>query len=278
MRTPILASLMALAATTSAVAQEAAADWDVINDPARKLLTASTTFSNGITIGLRCMDGRYDALIAGLPPAAPEAVMRTVSLQFGDAEAQTREWYVSVDRAVAVSDLPARTARQLREGGLLHLRVREAGPEGRRVRYDLDLPVSNAQIDRTLSACGRPTTDPRDTQLAGLERTGLPATIDWQTPPRPNYPQGMTYDRGFASVTCLARADGRLGECVVESEYPLDGGFGREALSATRHARLQDVNTPGAAIEPRMIVYRTVFRKEGRRFDVQTGSRIPQAE
>lgn len=278
MRMPILAAVLGLAATTSAVAQEAVADWDVINDPSRKLLTASTTFDNGITIGLRCMDGRYDALIAGLPPAAETAVMRSMSLQFGDDEAQVRDWYVSVDRAVAVSDLPARLARQLREGGVLHLRVREAGEGGRRLRYDLDLPASTAQIDSTLTACNRPTTDPRDTQLAGLETTGLPGSVDWDVPPRPAYPRGMTYDRGFAAVTCIARADGSLSDCAIESEYPLDGGFGREALSSTRHARLRNTTTPGAAIEPRMIVYRTVFRKEGRRYDVQTGSRIPQGE
>lgn len=262
MRSFFLVAIVAISVATSVQAQDASADWDVVDKPEQKLVVASATFSSGVTVALRCLDGRYDALIGGLPEAAPGSEQRSISLQFGDEPADEREWFVGTARTTVISDLPARLARQLREGGMLKLRVQEAGEGGRRLRYDLDLPPSPGQIDRTLTACGRPTIDVRDQQVADLEENGLPGGIRWARAPEVSYPEGRTFERGFAVVSCLNEADGRLRDCVVESEFPLSGGFGEAALRSTRRARLERISDPGAEIPTRMIVYRTVFRME----------------
>lgn len=262
MRLFLVVALAALSLPALVHAQEATGDWDLTQDPARDLVAASATFSSGLTVALRCMDGRYDALIIGLPEPAPRAEFRPISLQFGDEPAQEDDWFIAESRTMAISRLPARLARQLRDGGQVRVRVQEGGEGGRRLRYDLDLPPSPAQIDRTLQACDRPTVDPRDALVADLGDNGLPGGVRWARMPEPNYPDGRTFERGFVTVSCLNQPDGRLHDCLIESEYPLNGGFGEAALRATRRARVEIADAPDAPVPARMIVFRVNFAME----------------
>lgn len=267
-----------LAFATTALAQDTATDWDATDDPARNLTAASSSFSNGLSIAFRCMDNRYDALIVGLPPATGESETRTIGMQFGEKPMRDARWNVGSNPGVLVSDLPARLARQFRDGGQLQLVARGAGDGGANLRYVIDLPASGAQIDRTLEACGRSTIDPRDAEIADLEDTGLPGGFSWANAPEPSYPRGPTFQRGFATVSCLNEADGRLRNCVVESEHPLNGGFGEAALRATRRARVQSTADPQASLPTRMIIYRTNFRMmtAGEESARRLGSRLPR--
>lgn len=245
-----------------ASAQTDLVDWDLTRNAETGMVAASTTFSSGITIALRCVNAQYDALIGGLP-AVPEGIeQRTLSLQFGDEPQGESYWYVGTHPTVAVSNLPAPLARSLREGGIVRLRLQEPGEGGRRLRYDLHLPASAANIDRTLTACDRPTVDPRDALIEELPESGLPSGVEWARPPRPRYPEGRTFERGFVTVSCLNRSDGELEDCVVESEYPLNGGFGEEALLAARRGRIRLAADHAAPLPARMVVFRNNFAME----------------
>ncbi|MNR67403.1 hypothetical protein D3C85_1913670 [compost metagenome] len=58
-------------------------------------------------------------------------------------------------------------------------------------------------------------------------------------------------------------------DCVVETEHPIDGGFGQAAIEATRRARLRNKN--GGEVPLGMIQYRTNFTMES---SPSTGSRL----
>lgn len=268
---------MSLAAA-SAQAQATQDDWDITESPERRLFAASTTFSSGIAVILRCVNGQFDAVITGLPAVEPGTEWRTVSLQFGEAPAGATLWFVGTNPSSVISRLPAPLARRFREGGVVKLRIEDPGQAGRRLRYDLELPASAANIDRALSACGRPTSDPRDALLQGVENSGLPGDIVWDRAPEPRYPEGRTFDRGFVVTSCLTRQDGELTDCIVESEYPLGGGFGEEALRPAGRAKVRLDADPSAPVPTRMIIYSTNFRTmsaiEDARRGPETGTRI----
>lgn len=277
----VIAGSIAVAAlsASAATAQDAASDWDLTENSERRLTAASTTFSSGVSLILRCANGQYDAVIAGMPPVQAGSVWRTISLQFGEAPADEAQWFVGTNPAAAISRLPARLARQLREGGVVKLRVEDPAA-GRRLRYDLELPASAANIDRTLTACDRPTEDVRDSLVAELAENGLPSGVEWERPPEPRYPEGRTFDRGFVTLSCLNRPDGRLRDCVVESEYPLAGGFARSALAGVERARVQVAGAPDAPVPARMILFNLNFQMESEaeaaRRGPESGSRLPR--
>lgn len=256
-----------LAVALPALAQDTVADWDVTRDPDRKLTVAFTAFDNGLAIGTRCLNNSFQVLINGLPPATGE--IRTLKIAFEDEEADEQRWNVGENREVAISDYPSPLARNLRKGGRMQIVVPGGAENGRNLRYVIDLPASGAAIDETLQACGRPLVDPRNAERSALPEDGLPPEIEWARQPRPTYPSGRTYTRGFATVTCLSQADGRLRDCMIESEHPMDGGFGKALLDSTRDARVR--NRQGGELATRMIAFRTNFRMEE---ETTTGRRL----
>lgn len=253
----ILATALAsaLPAPTPALAQDVAADWDVMRDPEKKLTIAHTVFDNGLGIGARCLNGSFQVLVSGLPPESDAT--RKLRIAFGEGDFDEQQWNVAENPAVAISDTPSPLARDMREGGKMQIIVPGGAEGGRNLRYVLDLPASSAAIDETLRACDRPLVDPRDAELDALGDDGLPMNIKWARQPQPAYPEGRTYTRGFATVTCLTQPDGHVRDCVVETEHPIDGGFGRAAIDATRRARLQ--NKDGGEVPLGMIQFRTNF-------------------
>ena len=255
------------AAVALAVAPPHAAwaqDWDVHRDARTRTVLAYTLFDAGLGITFRCQDGGYDAVIGGLPPAG-DASTRPLRLIFGEptSSPHPQSWNVAVDDTMAVSPLPAPLARRLREGGRLQIILPAAGEGGRNLRYDLTLPASAAAIDETLTACGRPLVDPRDATLADLDDAGLPGGMVWTRRPRPAYPNGRkVYVRGFAVATCVTAPDGRLRDCVVETEHPRDGGFGDEVLRGARAARVGHGDGSEAPFPARRVMFRVDFRMQ----------------
>lgn len=257
-----LATIAICAVAVPVLAQDGNADWAMVRDARKKLTVAYTRFDNGLGIATRCLDGSYQALITGLPPAGPHET-RTLRVAYGDEDMHDQRWSVAIDDTVAVSDLPAPFARRLREGGRLRVLVPGAAEGGRNLVYDLTLPVSRASIDETLTVCDRPLTDPRDAELAALPEGGLPAELTWAEQPRPDFPQPIRFARGYAVVMCLANPDGSLRDCSVEAEHPQEAGFGDAALRASRRARVANVEDSAAPVAPARILYRNQFIVNG---------------
>lgn len=255
----VIAAGLGLFLALPAFAQDPGEDWDLRINPETDLIAASLTFDSGVAVGVRCFNGRYDALLAGLPEAPRNTDTRALTIQFGDDAPDPEQWSVAVDRQVAVSGLPARFARSLRQGGRMQVVLRGAGANGSNIRYVFDLPASSSAIDQTLQACDKPLNDPRDAEIESIGEEGLPGGISWAERPRPGWPNAPETSRGFAVISCLTQTDGRLRDCAIESQHPLDGGYGDAALRATRRARLQITADPGAPMPVRFVTFRTNF-------------------
>jgi len=252
-----LTVLLACAVALPALAQDASADWDMIQDPRKKLLVAYMQFNVGVGIATRCVDGGFEAVLTGLPPAG-RATTRPLRIAFGDGALADTRWTVAINDTVAVAELPAPFARELRAGGRLRIQVPNGAADGRNLMYDLALPASSASIDQTLTTCNRPLVDPRDAELDALEEEGVPRNLAWAARPTPRFPR-TNYARGFAVATCVTNPDGTLRDCAIESEHPRDGGFGEATLTAARRARLQNLAEPGGPVPTTRVLYKTQF-------------------
>lgn len=259
-RTPI--TLLACAAALPALAQDVPADWDVHRNTRTNVVMAFSVFDNGLGIAVRCIDGAYEALLSGLPPAGEDET-RALGIAFGDDEISLQRWNVATNDTVAVGERPAPFARKLRQGGRLRIIVPGGGGGGRNLRYELTLPASSTSIDETLNACERPLVDPRDAELAALPDDGMPRAMEWVRVPVPDYPSRARYGRGFAVVSCINNPDGSLRDCVVDSEHPHDGGFGDSTLRAVRRARVRNADDADAPLAPARVSFRARFVIEG---------------
>lgn len=256
----------------AASAQDADGDWDLLRDTNKKVSVAATLFDSGLGVVVRCSNRMLEAVVVGLPDASAEeaaAESRTLAIGFRGAPPTPQRWNLANTPTAAVSNQPAIFARSLREGGQFEVGTTQ---NGRRLIHRVDLPPSNTAIDQVLGDCGRPLVDPRDALIANLGENGLPEDLTWSVQPRPAYPQGRTYTRGFAVLTCLTRPNGRLNDCVVETEYPGDGGFGEAALRSAQNARLQFKDSPDAPLDVRLVSYKIKFSMSGD--GVETGSRL----
>ncbi len=258
MRYQALAVAALLTGATATLAQDVADDWEMVRRPERKTVFAFIPTSTGLTIGFRCVDGVYGAIIGGLPEAPRGARVRTLRIGVNDREAKPSTWSVTTDRTVALADYPSSMARGLREGGAVSVVIPGGGGEGRNLRHQLTLPASSAAIDETLTACGRPLEDPRDALLPEITESGLPDGVTWARAPRPSYPRN-NYAGGFAVVTCVVQPAGGVEQCEIESEFPDDAGFGRAALRSTRDARIVSPGETPGQYAPRMVGFRVSF-------------------
>ncbi len=254
-----IAATLVLGMATAALAQDVTDDWEVVRQPDQKAIMAFVPMDSGLTIAFRCVDGVFGAVIGGLPAAPGNARTRTLTITVGDDEPRNSVWNVTTDPQVVVADYPAPFARELRAGGPISIRIPNGAGGGRAVRHNLVLPVSAVAIDETLTACGRPVVDPRDDLLPEIEEDGLPDGVTWERAPRPRYPRNK-YAEGSAVLSCVLQPEGGLDQCVVESEFPTDGGFGRASLEATRRARLVSPGETPGQYAPRMIAFRSVYR------------------
>ncbi|RZJ38169.1 MAG: hypothetical protein EON87_21190 [Brevundimonas sp.] len=218
----------------------------------------------------RCQSGSFDLIIFGLPEPARRGPTRELGVQVGDdAKPVFTAWTVGEARDAAFSRLPARVARQLAKGGALQIIIPAAQDGGRRTRYLMSLEPSSVAIEQILTACGRPLVDPRvydETASTGNGQDGLPAEVDWVSRPRPEFPDAVNHRMvsvGYVVMSCLAHADGRLDQCVVESEAPAGYKMGEAILESMQRARVR-LTPQGEAsdcpLEGRMIQFTVNFR------------------
>lgn len=247
--------------SSPASAQDVApADWETHRDERRNLTAAFLRTTTGIDILFRCEKGAFTGFLAGLPQQ--DGDQRTLEVAFGDAPLRPTQWTAGSEGTSAFSEYPAPFARKMREGGRFQVRVRDGTEDGRPVRYVIDLPPSNVAIDQALEACGRPLVDPRDAEIEAVGENGLPTALQWVQVPRPTFPN-TRYARGFATVSCIASPQGRARDCVVETEHPFDGRFGKATLDAMSAVRLRNRLNPDVEIPPSRFVFRANYIMEG---------------
>lgn len=276
MRLKALAPIAMIACAGAALAQDAGDDWDIVRQPDQDMVFTYLETSTGLTVAFRCMGGAYGAVIAGLPEAPADVTVRTLEFKVRDGQPHDTRWSVATDRTGAIADYPASLARDLRDGGAVSILVRNGGGPGRNVRYNLDLPASANNINETLTECERPLTDPRDALLPEIGEGGLPDGVTWDRAPRPTFPRTRIAG-GFAVISCMAQADGRLQQCQVESEFPLEAGFGASALRAANDARVLSPNETPGAYTPRIVGFRVNYMR-GRPAASPPAAHVPSTE
>lgn len=233
-------------------------DWQLVEVPRRKAVLATVQFDNGISLVSRCVDGVFEVTIQGLPEVRDHTrILRTA---IGDEPVVDETWTVAVERSAAFSRLPAPLARRLAKGGSLNIVVPGAEGQPNR-RYVMELSPSSAALDRTLSSCGRPLVDIRDTEIGRSAPDGLSdARLSWLRRPEAKYPEsvgGQIALRGSVTVSCLTTAEGTAEDCVIESEHPAGFNFGRAVERSMRRARL--AMSDGSSPAGRMFVFTTNF-------------------
>lgn len=249
-----LSALAIMASATPTTAQEpspAAAvdsdDWDFGEDASRRLTIAAVTFEN-FGVAVRCMNGSFSLILSGLPEATGE---RTIQYEMGDDEDAESLWVSARDSTSAFSVRPNWVAYKMSKGGRLTLTVPD-GDQSRRIVADL--PPSPQAMTRVFSACGR--TMPEDRSRAEIEAAEAMSGLAWRSPPRVEFPAGTSATAGIAALTCHVKPDGGLRACVIESEFPVGGDFGRMAvLGAHQTGRIKHADNSREPIADRRISF-----------------------
>ncbi|MEW6537200.1 MAG: hypothetical protein AB1448_01250 [Pseudomonadota bacterium] len=273
-RLRFIVALAALAAGAPVLAQESAPqgeDWTLTSVPERKAVLATIDFTSGLAVAARCVDGVYDVLITGLPEAPRRDMSRELGTQAGDQqEPYTSVWTVGTRRSTAFSRIPAVVARDLAKGGKLQIIVPSTSG-GPRTRYVMDLDPSSTAIEQTLTACGRPMVDPREArakEIDGNGQDGLPDTVQWQTMPRPVFPEsvnGQSPLEGYVVLSCVLTDAGQMTECEPESEQPAGYNLWRSVERSLPRGRLKlsdQAAAAGLSLAGRMVRFSVNFKME----------------
>ncbi|HEY0102372.1 MAG TPA: TonB family protein [Brevundimonas sp.] len=245
-------------AASPLLAQQALDDWDLTVDAARRVTLASSAFSSGQTIAVRCSAGTLDVMIAGLP--AREGVSRYLELGRGDAKAEPAHWLNN--GGTIFSTTPARTARELRRQGRLEVAVAvEPGDDSALRRYQFELPSGSAAVEQVLNACDTPVDEARDSLPRWVQPRTYPPSL-WRSLLRPEFPQAAAsagIESGFVVLGCVVAPQGRLADCTIEHESDRRAGFGRAALRSSASARLSEP-TEGGPAPGEVIIFTVRFR------------------
>lgn len=258
----VLLALSALAA--SALAQDAGDDWDLRQDAARGLALATLEYEGAPTLAVRCLDHEMTLMVAGLPAAPDPAQSRTLSLSIAGVD-RPGSWTALPGGAGVGRSVSGMMVRELMAGSEVVLTVNDTQPPR---RYRLAAPVRSTALAQVLTTCGLPTTYARDAERQDQRaaRGGVePRVVLRHRPDDIQYPsraasKGVT--SGTAVVTCRVKDNGRLEACEIESETPLDAGFGEEALRAVRDFTL-DLSDPHAPRSGEITSHVMRFRIQG---------------
>lgn len=208
-------------------------DWDFAVDPTRKLTVASVAYAEGSTLFAACLNDTLTVGVRGLP--TPSVSTRWFERRFNDGRTETSFWEASDTGTGLISGASARVARSLRTGGRL---VLNSAPDGEvPIHLALDLPTQSANLDRVLTACGRPLESPHD-------RAPPLGKLLEQTPAIPP-PAAVRHSSFRVEVDCIV-ADGRLSACLSEHQHPADKALGAAVAREANGVRVK-VNDPIAA-------------------------------
>lgn len=248
-----LCAVIGMALSGPALAQDAGDDWDLREDPARKLTLATLEFEGAPTLAVRCLDGDLAVMATRLPAPLPAA--NAMEMTAGD-RSPGLSWRPIGDGRTAWHAAPDIAARDLRRGGAVVLRA--LGDDGRLRRFEFSAPARSTNVGRVLQACGRAVSDPRD-DLRRLD----PRDITWVQRGQPQFPQAASAQgikTGEAVMSCRVNGMGGLDDCRLESETPTSVGFGAAALQSREGARLAlaDGSSPDGAL----IILTTRFQVE----------------
>lgn len=258
----VLVGVMALTCAAPSWSQDATGeDWALVEAPEQQAVIALTRFDNGVILSSRCANGVLDVTVNGLPVA--RGFSRPLRLSVGEEDLQAETWTIGENRTAAFSRLPASLTRRLAKGGRLQIAVPAANGE-RGIRYVMELPPSPANLERTLTACGRPLIDPRDRNTDRDAPDGLSSGIEWERMPRINIPdsvRGRYVSQASVTVSCVATNTGALNDCIIESEHPGGYNFGREVVRALRQASVR-AKPAGEPVDGRLVAFTAVFSEE----------------
>jgi len=93
-------------------------------------------------------------------------------------------------------------------------------------------------------------TDTRGGITPWVPEDGAPVGLSWSRLPRGSYPEDARRHGiagGRVVVSCVVQAEGRIDECIIESEHPAGYDFGREAIRAAERARIVSPTHPDEA-------------------------------
>lgn len=233
----LIAAAVALLTAAPASTQDSD-DWDFGHSADRDLTIAAVTFDN-FGVAVRCLDDTLSVVISGVQASEGEQTIRFAMADEGEGDTS---WIGSRNGSSLFSIWPRAIATDLQKGGRLSLGISD-GERTRRLA--VDLPSSPSAISRVFAACGRElTSGPTSDLPGGVELSGLV----WSEVPQPQFPSGTLSEAGIAALSCQATDDGHLRNCLIESEFPEGGRFGRAATFGahrTGRVRMADGSTRG---------------------------------
>lgn len=217
-------------------------DWDYGENTRENMVIAAVTFET-FGVAVRCHENALSVVVSGLPVASGE---RRLRYQMGDSPEIESVWVSGRNSPAAFAVWPQKIASDLSSGGTLRI----TALEGEQVRrYQVDLPASPVAIPRVMATCGHEPYSQRDAptgeNLAGLR---------WVSRPEISFPSRSSAESGLAAIQCWVRANGRLRDCEILSEFPGGAGFGRAATyGAHRTAQVAANDDTSASLEERRV-------------------------
>ena len=219
---PLLLAIISGLLGTSVNSAAAQSAWQSLT-PQAGATTAVAQWGDGTAIIARCDAGILTAYIGGRTLMAEPSAFVMMERRGDDPTGEY--WRVSANGLVAFARSPAAFIRQVRKGGILDIVIKSRATPDREAT--ISLPTDAAPLDAVLSACGVSTEPPapvsgsiewRDTEVDENNSYYPPKALD----------EGV---RGIASLTCRARADGSLTDCLVIDESPGGYLFGQYAAA-----------------------------------------------
>lgn len=239
-----------------------------VSDSPTRTIPASVhmVISTHLSLQVRCQQGSLEVVLNGWPDGERRirrhvAHLETINLRAaidGEPVLSTR-WVSHRQRSAFSHALPAPFARRLLTGQTFKLSSLSGDEEDATGLAVIQLPVDSGPVAQVLEACGSPLVDARDALIAAATKASR--NYRWLRNPRPEYPGAASFNRirqGEANLSCTRGQDGSVYDCRIESEMPLQMGFGQAALRSMREVRLADDQTSDIDL----IVYRMQFRLE----------------
>lgn len=238
---PFFGLAMMLASPASAQETDG---WDVETVPARQITVASLRYENGSGLAVQCRDGELNTILFGLPPGdttEPSEGYTSRRLDTGvEGATVVGHWRASPDGTSAVRNGYARGVRQMKRGGRFVIRTVPVSNEPVR-RLIFDLPADPSGLDQVLTACGRPTVDPRD-ELRDLSEY---VNVDQR---HPGLSSNDTIGNSSFEYSCIVAPGGRVRDCVIEAERPTGRGIGDRLLRSAPRARFNMGDDPESLV------------------------------